>query len=102
MPSLARALCARLLLVLASGAVGCRTAPIYEPTDVELGAPAGAKLAQVATAIREAAASLNWATTEQAPGVIRAELEQRCVIEIHFDARRFSIRHVRARTRLRR
>lgn len=91
MPSHARGLRARLLLALAISAVGCRTAPIYEPVDFELGAPSRAKLAQVATAIREAGASLNWVMTEQEPGVITGVTMRRCEIVIHFDTTRFSI-----------
>ncbi len=71
-----RAIFSALLLALFALAA-CRTAPIYNPSGVALGAPAGASLAEVTKAIQQAGASLGWEMTEVGPGEVRARLRNR-------------------------
>lgn len=84
----------RLPLLFALGAFACRSAPLYQPAQVSLQAPAGAKLSQVARSIEEAGTSLGWSMKEQSPGVIDGVLDRRrhrCEVAIHFDTQTFSI-----------
>lgn len=85
-------LAASLLALLAVGA--CRTAPIYNPSGVSLGTPAGSDLADITAAIERAGTSLGWQMTEVKPGEIRAVLHNRGYMAdalVRYDTSTFSI-----------
>jgi hypothetical protein len=88
-----RAVPAALLLALVAIAA-CRSAPIYNPSGVALGAPAGTSLADVTQAIKRAGIGLGWQMTELAPGQIRAVLHNRGYMAdalVQYDTSTFSI-----------
>ena len=86
----------KVLGVIAIGLLlaNCRPAPIYNVQSSELGVRSGATTDQVATAIKRAAAGLNWTIRDQQPGLMIATINVRthsATVEIRYDTRTFSI-----------
>ena len=73
---------------------GCRTAPIYNPTDIPLNSKA--KMADVEKAIVRAGKSLRWNMKTVKPGFITATLYNRshtAIVDITYTTKSFSIQY---------
>jgi hypothetical protein len=81
----------------ATAAAACRQVPLQQELAGEFKGRASS--AARADQIRRAGAAQGWVIEARAPGLLRGTLdrrEQRAVVDIPYDSRRFSIRYVRS------
>ena len=80
-----------------AAAAACRQVPLQQEITGEF--PGRGTSAGRADQIRRAAAAQGWSIETRAPGLLRGTLNRRdqvAVVDIPYDARRFSIRYVRS------
>jgi hypothetical protein len=82
------------MISLTLALIGCRSAPVYNATDVPVNASEKATAADVKKAIMSAGAALGWQMKEDAPGHIVATLALRkhmAIVDIPYSTNSFSI-----------
>ena len=80
-----------------AAAAACRQVPLQQELTGEF--PGRGTSATRADQIRRAGAAQGWVITDRLPGVLRGTLnrrDQQAVVDIPYDARRFSIRYARS------
>jgi hypothetical protein len=82
------------MISLTLALIGCRSAPVYNATDVPVNASEKATAADVKKAIMSAGAALGWQMKGDAPGHIVATLALRkhmAIVDIPYSTNSFSI-----------